>query len=391
MSADTGVEIDCDFPGGNIIVDAIEGDSVSLRQDPRDTEGPWFWWYMRVRGAAGRGGRTLDFSFTDGEVIGVRGPAASCDGGRTWRWLWELREGRADAFRYEFSGGEGGENDVRFAFAVPYVEADLHEWLARHDGDPGLRIEEHCRSRAGRSVERLLVSSPDRSGEPVHRVLFTSRHHACESAATYVMEGLLEEALSDSGPGEWLRANCEIAAVPFVDKDGVEQGDQGKNRRPHDHNRDYVGESVHPEVAAMRAWAPEWSRGRLHVTMDLHCPHISGEWNERVYFVGGQNADLWASTLEFAKLLEGVNDSPVPYDAALNLPFGTAWNKPSARGKGMSFGGWARTELPDVRLATSMEFPYANLAGVETTPQRARAFGGVLARTLARFLERSQG
>ena len=55
--------IDCEFPGGNIVVDAIEGDTVSLHQDLRDTRGDWFYWYFRVRGAAGR---TLNFKFTKG-------------------------------------------------------------------------------------------------------------------------------------------------------------------------------------------------------------------------------------------------------------------------------------------------------------------------------------
>jgi len=381
MAAPSSPRIDCGFPGGNIIVGAVEGDRVELRQDPRDTKGFWFWWYMRVRGAAGR---ELDFRFTGGDVIGVRGPAASSDGGRSWRWLWDLREGPSDTFRYAFGPGE---DDVRFAFAVPYLEADLREWLARHEGNPALRVDELCRSRSGRAVERLHVTDPGRTGEPRHRVLFTSRHHACECAATYVMEGLLTEALSGSETGEWLRSECEIAAVPFMDKDGVEAGDQGKNRRPHDHNRDYAGESIHPEVAAMRRWAPEWSAGRLHVTMDLHCPAICGEWSERVYFVGGREEAVWERTLEFARLLAEENDSAVPYDAGRNLPFGTAWNTDANRGEGRTCSAWGREDLPDTVISASMEFPYANLGGVETTPAAARAFGGVLARAVARYLQ----
>lgn len=97
------LQIDCDFPGGGIIVDSIKGDTVWLHQDLRDTAGNWFYWYFRVRGAAGR---KLNFRFTkvygngvpspeDEEsvdwgwrpVIGMNGPAVSVDGGRTWRWL----------------------------------------------------------------------------------------------------------------------------------------------------------------------------------------------------------------------------------------------------------------------------------------------------------------
>lgn len=46
--------VDCDFPGGNIVVDGIKDDTVFLHQDVRDTQGDWFYWYFRVRGAAGR-------------------------------------------------------------------------------------------------------------------------------------------------------------------------------------------------------------------------------------------------------------------------------------------------------------------------------------------------
>src|SRR5688572_25756500 len=67
-----GFTIDADFPGGNIIVDKIAGDDVRLRPDLRDTNGTWFYWCFRVRGAAGR---TVTFNFTRYDPVGVRGPA----------------------------------------------------------------------------------------------------------------------------------------------------------------------------------------------------------------------------------------------------------------------------------------------------------------------------
>ena len=62
--------VDCDFPGGNILVDEIDGDTIALHQDLRDTEGDWFYWYFRVRGAAGR---EVTVRFTGSDVIGVQG------------------------------------------------------------------------------------------------------------------------------------------------------------------------------------------------------------------------------------------------------------------------------------------------------------------------------
>ena len=125
--------VDCDFPGGNILVERIEGDDVYLHQDQRDTPGFWFYWYVRVRGAAGR---KLTFHFTQGNVIGARGPAVSVDGGRTWSWL-GMEPVRGASFTYVFP--EKVE-EVRFCLAVPYLEANLNEFLARYavrdaDGD----------------------------------------------------------------------------------------------------------------------------------------------------------------------------------------------------------------------------------------------------------------
>lgn len=61
----------------------------------------------------------------------------------------------------------------------------------------------------------------------------TARHHACESTGNYVLEGVLEELIKS------LPNNLSVMCVPFVDYDGVVNGDQGKNRFQHDHNRDY--------------------------------------------------------------------------------------------------------------------------------------------------------
>jgi len=374
VRGDDNIKVDCDFPGGNIVVEKIERDTVLLHQDLRDTAGDWFWWYFRARGPAGH---TLTFRFTRGNPIGVRGPAVSADGGKTWRWLG--RETVKDAsFQYPIT--TTGE-EVRFAFAPPYLEANLREFLKRHANNAALKVETLCRSKKGRNVERLRVGRLD--GRCDHRVLLTARHHACESIASFTLEGIMDAVLDGGGDGNWFRHHVEFLAIPFMDKDGVEAGDQGKNRRPHDHNRDYAGESIYASVRALRAFVPEWSGGKLRVALDLHCPWIRGEHNEDLYFVGGPDPDNWARVGKFSEVLETVQTGPLVFSAKNNLPHGKAWNTSALS---PSFSRWA-AGLPGIRMATSMEIPYANAGGREVTAESAHAFGRDLARALRRFLE----
>jgi hypothetical protein len=374
-AADPTIAVDCDFPGGNIVVDSLEGTTVSIHQDLRDTEGDWFYWCFRVRGGAGR---TLTFQFTKSNVIGVRGPAVSVDGGKTWAYAGrDIVSGKL--FRYAVP--ENAE-DVRFGMTIPYQAADLQAFLNRYAEHPHLELDSLCKTRKGRNVELLRLGRLD--GKCRHRVVLTCRHHACETIASYTLEGLMAAVLDDTDDGRWLRANVEFLIVPFMDKDGVEDGDQGKNRRPHDHNRDYHGESLYPSVRKLKPLVRAWSEGRLRVTLDLHCPYIRGENNEWVYFVGGPDEEIWARVGEFSKTLEAVQSGPIVYRTAHNLPFGQAWN--TMEGPPRSCSRWMAT-LPGVLVASTIEIPYANANGTEVTPAAARALGRDLARALRQYLQ----
>ena len=370
--------IDDQFPGGNIMVERIEGDQVDLRPDLRDTQGWWFYWNFRVRGAQGR---TLTFRFADRSPIGVRGPAVSTDRGRTWAWMGADCVKNA-SFQYSFTADD---DEVRFCFAMPYQEEDLQRFLTHYQDNRYLSVQQLCVSRGGRSVERLHVGDPER--EPKHRIFIAARHHACESMASYALEGFIAAALADTDDGRWFRENVHLLAVPFVDKDGVEQGDQGKNRKPHDHNRDYRGESIYPSVAAIREFVPAWSRGRLDAAFDLHCPWIRGPHNEVIYMVGNADPVMWQRQVKFGTILEQVQEGPLKYRAADNLPYGQAWNTDANYSQGMSCGRWT-SQLDGIGLATTFEIPYANAAGGVVDADSARAFGRDLLRAVREFLSR---
>jgi len=205
--------------------------------------------------------------------------------------------------------------------------------------------------------------------------------------ASYALEGILESALADDDLGRWFRDHAEILAVPFVDTDGVADGDQGKNRRPRDHNRDYAGEPIYPETAAIRRTVPAWSDGKLHLTLDLHCPWIRGvEYNERIYIVGSPDPETWREQQRFGRMLEAANSGPLPYRAEDNLPYGEAWNIGTNEDGGMSCSRWA-AGLDGVRLAASIELPYAVARETEVNQTTARAFGRDLAAAIRSYLE----
>ena len=376
VSTHTNIQIETNFPGGNIIVEKIEGDTVSIRTDLRDTEGWWFYWCFRVRGAEGR---TLTFNFSEGTPIGVRGPGVSLDEGATWEWLGEHPGNKS--FTYSFPADA---RSVRFSFGMPYTESQLNAFLNRIGDNPALKKETLCQSRKGRDVERLRIGKL--KGEPQFRVLITCRAHCCEMMTSYVTEGLIEAALADDKDGKWFRKNVELLVIPFVDKDGVEDGDQGKNRKPRDHNRDFDANSIYPETRALQNFVPRWSAGKLPLTIDLHCPHIRGNFNEFIYLVGSAKPKIWEQQERFGNILERVQKGPLAYRATNNLPFGQAWNTTNNFTAGTSIGRWAG-ELPGVKLATTIEFPYANALGGEVNANTARAFGNDLSHAIREYLE----
>lgn len=360
------LSIETDYPGANILIDSVDGLTVRLSVDLRDTAGDWFYWSFAVRGARGR----VQVHFYGPNPVGVRGPALQRADG-SWQWL-GAQSLTKDGFVWE---ADEPERAVRLAMAIPYQQNELEAFLVRQ---PAVKASTLTLSRKGRPVELLNV------GHGPRRVLLTCRHHCCESLASYALEGLLTAA-AESDLGE----QATLWAVPFVDKDGVEDGDQGKNRRPHDHNRDYGPRPLYPEVAAIQQLAAGWGDTPTAVALDLHCPWIRGHYNEHIYAVGCENQAIWARVSGFSQVLERVRRGPLPYQAADNLPFGQAWNTAANYGAGLSCAHWAQS-LPGIELATSFELPYANAKGVVVDARSARAFGADLAAALREWLGRAQ-
>lgn len=380
-----------DFPGGNAQVE-VSGDTVSIKPDLRDTPTAWFYWYVAVKGAEGK---KLTFE-VDPKFIGARGPGVSVDGGKTWKWM------GLDTVKIEETEGQGGkvekegtfsytfgpqDKDVRFSVGMPYVPEDLTRFLSAYKDNPFVQQKVLTKSRKDRDVPLLIFSNPDRKAP--YAVAITARNHACEMMGSYVLEGIMEGILADDAQGKWLRDNVDFFIVPFADYDGVEDGDQGKNRGPHDHNRDYGEETIYPEVAAIKQQLPVWSAGRPLVFFDLHDPALKGEYFETLFFLENLKESLNAPLERFMTLLDKDSQGLIRANPNMIMKHGTGYNrKTSEDGPPLHASGWAG-QLPNAILASTMELAYATAGGFEVNAESARELGRDMAWALAAFLQES--
>ena len=338
------------FTGGNIAVKAMDGCHIYLENELRDTMEDWFYWAFCVEGAQGK---ELTFHFQK-HRLGYWGPAVSHDLVH-WKWLDDCRD---DTFTYHF--GED-ENKVYFAHNMLYHP----DRFANYAKDMGWTLTELCKSRKGRSVPCLQLGEGSRS------ILLTARHHACESTGNYVLEGVLEEL------SKQLPSDIRIFCVPFVDYDGVVDGDQGKSRAPHDHNRDYIDSPLYPEVAAIQAYRQE--KG-IYLGFDFHSPWHKGGENDNIYIV--RNMLEKDSTFDrFADLLEEeITEDSMAYHKEDDHPALTGWNQPSPN------CAYTTNCRPECSLAFSLESAYFGTADNKVSQQRLIALGRCFARTMIRYI-----
>ena len=288
------------FTGGNIRIVEKDGCVIQLDNELRDTTQDWFYWAFCIEGAAAQ---TLTFCFPKTR-IGYYGPAVSHDL-KSWRWLGKGED--PNAFTYTFGADE---NKVYFAHNMLYHPDRFAAFANRN----GLQTEEFCLSRKGRSVPCL------RFGEGSHIILLTARHHACESTGNYVLEGVLETMIRNPIP------DTRVICVPFVDYDGVVDGDQGKARAPHDQNRDYdYGiPAIYPEVAELRKIA---DTGILY-GFDFHSPYHTGGNNDNV-FVVRKDIEKTVRYDRFGTLLEdALTENALKYYCKNDMQPNVSWNKP---------------------------------------------------------------
>ena len=349
------MEITKDFSGGNIEVLKTEGDTVYLKNEMRDTEGDWFYWAFCVTGAAGK---TVQFVFDNENRVGRYGAAVSRDL-KNWEWS-NTRTGGA-AFTYTF---RSADERVFFAHDMLYTPAMLFDFAAK----TGMAVKTLAKSRKGRDIPYFSFGSGAR------HIVLTARHHACEATGSYVLEGVLESLYTHP------LADTAVFCVPMMDFDGVCDGDQGKNRAPHDHNRDYDPDTppLYETTAAVRNYI---DKNAVVLGFDFHSPWHMGGVNDKVFIVRKQPAKT-AEYVTFGKLLTAcVTDKAMHYDTKDDFLPEVDWNRSDAP----DFANYILRK-PAADIALTLETCYFGEKDNVFSPEKGRELGRCFAAALRRYL-----
>lgn len=350
------IYIDKEFPGGNIKVNSIEQEEIHIEQEIRDSGEWWFYWCFR---AGNLEGRTIRFVFDNGEVLGPYGPSVSTDGIH-WKWAGTETLLNRSAFVYKF--GED-EKEVYFSFSIPYQAK--HFDLLKEKLSPNKRIMYDVLhvSEGGRPNPYMRFGNVQ-TGKHIY---FTCRHHACESTASYMLEGTVEFLLGQSE--DFLEKYC-IHIFPFVDIDGVENGDQGKARIPHDHNRDYLDKPIYSFTRSLYQYVEQYPPCLF---ADYHSPW---KWEGRndVFFIVKSPGEMDGRQNAFAEILEAViernrGEHDIPYRKEDNIDAGVEWNTGSSPTSTKYFIDQGAD------LAMGFEVPYFGTDGIVYTAERLRKLG----------------
>ncbi len=344
-----------DFSGANANIIKIDGNNILLDVELRDTKGDWFFWCFKVCGAAGQ---TLNFQFTNDFRVGYYGAAISYDF-ENWHWQYSTPNYDGNSFTYSF---KEDENEVYFAHDMVYRP----ERFLRYANEHNYTIKTLCKSEKGRDIPYFDTEKGDKA------IIITSRHHACESTGTYVLEGFLEEAVNA------LSDKFRIICVPFVDYDGVVDGDQGKNRNWHDHNRDYDEDTAprYVTTAALRKIANELN---VKYAFDFHSPWHLGEENDTLFIPIG-SLKMVDNITRYSEILEKeMTNDAYPFYEKNNFMPDVKWNTaetPTFKRYMMRKGA---------KLTMTVETAYFKVNGLPFSPERAFNTGKCFAKALKKY------
>lgn len=335
-----------DFDGANIIVLEENQNSYVIEPDMRDTNCDWFYWAF---GAEGEKGETVTFTFKKPVRIGRFGPCVSYDL-INWHWL-----------------GSGDDMSFSYTFEERKMVYFAHNILCDTESFSKTNIPTNtlCISKKGRKIPYAEF------GEGENTVLLTARHHCCESSGGYVLEGAAMELYKSLPP------DMSVIVVPYIDYDGVKDGDQGKNRIPHDHNRDYTENPIYNSVRAVMELT---KNKKIVYAIDFHSPYYQGGRRDYPFIVHANKSE---ETVCFSCILEKETEClPIPYTKNHDVLYGMEWNKESDKVEKFSSYFLQRREN---KLSFTIENPYFGTEEYAVCKEYFHSFGKCVAVALKKY------
>jgi len=259
---------------GNGLVLGIEGtEKPVIRFLAECRECTEFMWFNMT--ARDTGGRRLRFVWENAhyslgshkDLPNVR-PVYRQDDGE-WKRVGEVEiEERLEGPRLIFETPEGG-NVIDAALCYPYGERELSATLKKLKRRPEQTVA--GLTTKGRPIRRFrfAANEPARRGGTAKPpgVYMIARQHSGETPGSLAMDGVFRAL------GEGLGADVEWWLLPFVDLDGVEDGNYGKDALPIDFNRAWGRMPMRPELKGIQSDIRTFAAVTApQLLLDLHAP-----------------------------------------------------------------------------------------------------------------------
>lgn len=173
------------------------------------------------------------------------------------------------------------DNDtIYFAHCYPYTYTDLCRYLDALESDPKkknrMRRRTLCQTLAKNNVDVLTITTFNSDAESMkHRkgIVLSSRVHPGETCSSYMMKGIIDFLTGPSLHAKILRDNFEFKIIPFLNPDGVINGNSRCSLAGVDLNRCWADPSKrqHPTVYHTKMLIKKMQEERdMFLVCDLH-------------------------------------------------------------------------------------------------------------------------
>lgn len=140
---------------------------------------------------------------------------------------------------------------VYLAAGYPYTYSQMWKELRNLETEKRINLSDLCTSEGGNAVPLVVLGAEEKKAKGA--IWLTGRLHAFESPGSHMLMAFLKHLASDAPEARWLRSRYRFYIAPMMDVDQVILGGSGKDQKPADFNRDWLGTSHYTAINAYKA------------------------------------------------------------------------------------------------------------------------------------------